>query len=188
MSGIHWTSYVVIGSVVGILAFGGLTAPLGGSGGGTGGGTGGQVAQTYLNVSIVAGAIPGTYVYNLTSIRAPHGTPIIFTITNYDPRAGPVMRPSDAEVIGTLTGYEVVQQNHITYATHVLPMNTISHTFSIRMAGFYLNVPVPPSLGGVLPTTVTVTIALPTPGPYPFQCYVLSSLGLPGLHGTVIST
>ena len=186
MTGIHWTSVVVIGSVVGILAFGGFAPPIGGPGGGTGGG--GTPSTVYLNLSIVPGAYPGTYAYNLTSVRLPHATPIVLTVTNFDPRAGPLARPADAEVIGGMTGVAQFHQGNFYFVGHVLSMTGVSHTFSIRTSGLYLNLPVPPSLGGVLPSSATFTFVVPSVGPYPYSCVVLTSMGIPGLHGMIYST
>ncbi len=191
-----WYTYAAMSVTIGVLSMGGIAPPptahpppaLSSSPTIQPPLSGGAPVSVYANLTINASSVPGLYAFSPNTLTLPSLVPIVLTISNFDPRPGPVASPQTAEVIGATWGTEVVHQGTYVYATHFLPMNQVGHTFTVRTPQFFLNVPIPPDYTPNLPTTVTVTFVLPAPGTYPFYCAVLTSIGQGGLQGLISAT
>ncbi len=117
----------------------------------------------------------GDYVYNSTFLRAHVGSVVEFTITNFDPQSHPTVGPYD-NVSGTRngmmwwTGGMMGGGNRGGQELNGLTPDEISHTFTIQMGGYELNVPIPPAANGSGPSVITFTVQMFGASDLTWQC------------------
>jgi hypothetical protein len=137
---------------------------------------------SYLYFTVTTSAHTNFDTYYPANVSVPHGQPIVITITSYDPGVNPVASPF-GDVIGTQGGIAnyTLEPNQSTHTFSALNSSLISHTFSLTVPGMagqmligagrpMINVPVPVSVDGIVPATVSFTVIFPAAGQYVWTC------------------
>lgn len=129
--------------------------------------------------------------YLPANFSVPINTPINFEIANYDNGVNNVSS-SVTQIQGTTDGTESVQggiPGGPQGAVSSLPIDDISHTFSIVHGPQTLNALMPPAVGPNQPTIVTFTVVFTTAGTFTWMCQAPcdpGSMAVPGfMSGTI---
>lgn len=175
MSDQRWFNAVAAIAVLAVLVVGAALLVLAPSGAGTPRVTSGPASSTvYRNLTITFNPTAGTYDYSALALAVPTNVRVVFTITNYDPSTAALPSASDAVVSGTYDSSPMtVTVNGLVSMTQGLPVNDVSHTFSMSDAFYHLNVPIPPASSPAVPSTVTFSAEFRSTGTYAWGCIVL---------------
>ncbi|HYK93405.1 MAG TPA: hypothetical protein VEY07_05115 [Thermoplasmata archaeon] len=152
----------------------------------------GNGGTQHVAVTIAWNSSSGGYSYYPSSIHVPAGSTVTLTITNFDP-VNHTVASQFCRVNGTLDGtmwYGMGPSMMGSIGMHrgvSLPVNGVSHTFTMSGAGFHLNVPIPPAVGSSDPAVVTVTFHAPLAGMLSWQCEAMGSAGSHGMMGSFYS-
>lgn len=131
--------------------------------------TGTSVAR---DLSIVRNASTGGFAYSTGQFTVPHGVPVVFTITNFDPTTAALPSPSDALVRGTSDGTMITTGAAGAITVHGLPVDDVSHTFSISDGYYHVNAPIPPATSGGA-VSVTFVLQFDVRGTFAWGCIIL---------------
>ncbi|MGP8071743.1 MAG: hypothetical protein ACLPZM_01240 [Thermoplasmata archaeon] len=150
----------------------------------------GGVGVTHLNLTISYNAGVKTYVYAKTDLSIAANTPVVVTITNYDPAANPLFVPWDNRVVGTVGGIEVVNRGDGPSIVTSLPSDGISHTFTVLDAYYNISVPIPPASSASVPSVVTFELVMNQTETTSWACVCQCMPGnmMMGMYGPLVIT
>ena len=178
----RWFNLVAVTVALSVLAVGAIAIAVPASGPTTAATAGGAGSPTvYRNLSIVYNAASGTYNYNNRDLTVPMNVRVVFTITNYDPSVGVLPTPSSAVVAGTFDGAMMMQRGGSMASMGALPLNGVSHTFSMSSGFYHLNVPIPPAASAAVPSQVSFAVVFHTPGSFAWGCVILCGVPAQGM-------
>ena len=112
-----------------------------------------------------------TFAYSSAVLEVPSGALVHLTIVNYD-RTVHATLPGYGNVTGTLDGTMEMGSGGMMGAGSYrsLGPSQVSHTFSIEVAGYHLNVPIPPARTDGTPASVSVQFVAGGLGSVPWMC------------------
>ncbi len=143
-----------------------------------------------LDLTIAYDRILGTFVYTNTDISIPANTPIAVTITNHDPSANTLFVPGDNRVIGTVGGVEAISDGSGPAIVTSLPVDGISHTFTVLDGLYNISVPIPPAISSSIPSVVTFELMMgyPETTSWACVCQCMPNVMMPGMYGPLVIT
>jgi hypothetical protein len=149
----------------------------------------GIVDHLYLTISF--NPTTGMDQYFPANFSVPSHTPVIVTITNYDNGTN-VVSPSDASVIGTVGGTELVTSSGSPSAVSMgnIPLDRIAHTFTILQGPYDLNAVIPASVNLSNPSTVQFEAFFNSTGQFDWNCMAPcdpGSMMTPGLMTGILT-
>jgi hypothetical protein len=123
----------------------------------------------HLYLSIAFDPYSGLDKYFPANFTVPANVPVSITITNYDNGTNAV--PADfAQVLGTVGRTETITDATASnVAVSSVPLNQVTHTFTLNAAPYDINVPIP-AAHGTTPTVVTFTAVFTTAGQFEWHC------------------
>lgn len=142
----------------------------------------------HLYLSIAYDPYTGLDKYFPANFTVPANVPVVITITNYDNGTNAVPA-AFSQVLGTVGGTESVTNATASgVALTSVPVDRITHTFTLDTSPYNINVPIP-AAQDTTPTVVTFTVVLTTTGQFVWRCMApcdMSAMKTPGfMMGTV---
>ena len=169
-----WYTWVAAGMalvvVVGLVTGLGLGSGYGGSAKASSTSQGSN-APAYLYLTVAFNPVNGMDEYFPANFSVPAHTLVHFVITNYDNGVNlvPTQYSQDLGVVGGVSTWDNSSMAAPVTAGSV-PLNEISHTFTLESGGYMLNVPVPAATDAAHPTTLSFSAYFNTTGTFNWQC------------------